>query len=54
MTVKRRQSRPSWHAAGQPQPVATIDPQSNGTLCPGFQPAAVAVDQRAVWVAPAA
>jgi len=42
-----------WVANGQDGTVSTIDPQSNevGTLHLGFRPAAVAVDQRAVWVA---
>jgi len=45
-----------WVANGQDGTVSTIDPQSNqvGTLRLGFRPTAVAVDQRAVWVALAA
>jgi YVTN family beta-propeller protein len=45
-----------WVANSQDGTVSTIDPQSNkvGTLHLGFRPAAVAVEQRAVWVALAA
>ena len=40
-------------ANGQDGTVSTIDPQTNDvlTLHLGFRPVAVAVDQRAVWVA---
>jgi YVTN family beta-propeller protein len=45
-----------WVANREDGTVSTIDPQSNivGTLHLGFRPAAVAVEQRAVWVALAA
>jgi YVTN family beta-propeller protein len=45
-----------WVANGQDGTVSRIDPETNdvGTLHLGFRPAAVAVDQGAVWVALAA
>jgi YVTN family beta-propeller protein len=45
-----------WVANREDGTISTIDPQSNqvGTLHLGFRPAAVAVEQRAVWVALAA
>ena len=45
-----------WVANADDGTVSTIDPQSNqvGTTRLGFRPAAVAVEQRAVWVALAA
>jgi YVTN family beta-propeller protein len=45
-----------WVANREDGTVSTIDPQSNivGTLHLGFRPAAVAVEQRAVWVTLAA
>jgi YVTN family beta-propeller protein len=45
-----------WVANSQDGTVSTIDPQTGeiGTLRLGFRPVAVAVDQRAVWVALAA
>jgi YVTN family beta-propeller protein len=45
-----------WVANGQDGTVSTIDPQTNevGTLRLDFQPTAVAVVERAVWVALAA
>lgn len=45
-----------WVANGQDGTVSTIDPQTNevGTTHLGFRPTAIAVEQRAVWVALAA
>jgi hypothetical protein len=45
-----------WVANGQDGTVSTIDPQTNevGTLRLDFQPTAVAVVERAFWVALAA
>lgn len=45
-----------WVANGQDGTVSSIDPQSNvvGTWHLGYRPAAVTVEQRAVWVALAA
>jgi YVTN family beta-propeller protein len=45
-----------WVANSEDGTVSTIDPQSNevGTLRLGFRPTAVAVEERAVWVALAA
>jgi YVTN family beta-propeller protein len=45
-----------WVANGQDGTISVIDPETNevGTRQLGFRPAAVAVDQRAVWVALAA
>jgi YVTN family beta-propeller protein len=45
-----------WVANSQDGTVSTIDPQTNevGTRRLGFRPTAVAVEERAVWVALAA
>jgi YVTN family beta-propeller protein len=45
-----------WVANSQDGTISVIDPETNevGTRHLGFRPAAVAVDQRAVWVALAA
>jgi YVTN family beta-propeller protein len=55
--VDATQQRPRvWVANGQDGTVSSIDPETNqvGTVHLGSRPAAVAVEQGAVWVALAA